>query len=646
MAKIGTLTLDLVANASKWNEGFNAAHEKMNKLRDGVNKFGPAIAKAIGAGVGAAAGALAVMVKTSADAAREIDAFTRSSKVSAEVLQKWDFAGATVGVDKVGDVFKDVSDRVGEFLTTGAGPMSDWFNTIGKQAGLTAKDFANLSGDQALQKFVTVSQAAGANMDQLSHMMQVISAGSERMLPLLINGGAGLKKLTDEATALGMVLSDKEVFQLKGLSTSITKATGLFSSMSKHISATLAPVLDAVIKMFTDMAKEAGGMGSLADKVVDNLVHGFMFVADSIDGAKRVGSVTWAVLKAGVLAVEAIVLNLANIIQGTLLTALAKVAGFAAKFSMPGAQEAADFLNGMATGLDTLTASVTQQAADAANSVRTAVSNALNKPMPSTLLQGYIDKANAASAASFAAQPAATGVAQTGVSFGQQQGAAPANPAADPRIAQLVAFGQTKQQVLQEQYMAENQLIADQLKSHAITEAQAQKASLGAQQKYQKAMTDISSEQFAKRTAAANTALSNLSTLMNSKNREMFEVGKAAAITQTIISTYEGAQKAFTSFSGLGPLGVAAGIAAATAAVAAGMARVKSIESTEFGGGSAGVSNTEAVNSAATPTSGGGAGSSRNVFIHVDNPDGIVRAGTLVDQLNIELGDGKRLVNQ
>src|SRR3546814_2241195 len=68
-----------------------------------------------------------------------------------------------------------------------------------------------------------------------------------------------MAKMAAEADALGLVLSDKEVFQLKGLGDSITKGTKLFGALTQHISAQLAPVLDGVLKLFTGWTKEMGG---------------------------------------------------------------------------------------------------------------------------------------------------------------------------------------------------------------------------------------------------------------------------------------------------------------------------------------------------------------------------------------------------
>jgi len=58
---------------------------------------------------------------------------------------------------------------------------------------------------------------------------------------------------------------------------------------------------------------------------------------------------------------------------------------------------------------------------------------------------------------------------------------------------------------------------------------------------------------------------------------EQSAVGKAAAIAQTTISTFEGAQSAFTSLAGIPIVGPALGAVAAAAAVAGGIAQVKNI---------------------------------------------------------------------
>jgi hypothetical protein len=76
---------------------------------------------------------------------------------------------------------------------------------------------------------------------------------------------------------------------------------------------------------------------------------------------------------------------------------------------------------------------------------------------------------------------------------------------------------------------------------------------------------------------AATSSLGALATLQNSKTKEIAAVGKAAAIAQTIIETYSGAQKAASALAGIPIIGPGLAVAAAAAFVAAGIARVATI---------------------------------------------------------------------
>lgn len=84
--------------------------------------------------------------------------------------------------------------------------------------------------------------------------------------------------------------------------------------------------------------------------------------------------------------------------------------------------------------------------------------------------------------------------------------------------------------------------------------------------------------------AAAQT-FGNLSAILGEESK----AGKAAAIAETVIRTYQSAQSAYASLAGIPIVGPALGAVAAAAAVAAGIANVQKIKSTPVpGGGGAG----------------------------------------------------------
>lgn len=93
-------------------------------------------------------------------------------------------------------------------------------------------------------------------------------------------------------------------------------------------------------------------------------------------------------------------------------------------------------------------------------------------------------------------------------------------------------------------------------------------------------------EQKAKTDVFANF-FGGIAQLASSENEKLARIGKAAAITQTVIQTYQSATAAYASMAGIPVIGPALGVAAAAAAIAAGMANVAAIraQSTSTGAG-------------------------------------------------------------
>ncbi len=89
--------------------------------------------------------------------------------------------------------------------------------------------------------------------------------------------------------------------------------------------------------------------------------------------------------------------------------------------------------------------------------------------------------------------------------------------------------------------------------------------------------------------AVTGSILESTSALMESKNKTMFKIGKAAAIASAIINTFLAANRAYAALAEIPIVGPALGAAAAAAAVAAGLINVNKIRQQKFeGGGSSG----------------------------------------------------------
>jgi len=146
----------------------------------------------------------------------------------------------------------------------------------------------------------------------------------------------------------------------------------------------------------------------------------------------------------------------------------------------------------------------------------------------------------------------------------------------------------TEEQALFDSYVKRNQIVGEALANDAISQKAAYELQLQLLADYEKKVADMKSKstKFEGKTAKDKTKmvlgeLGDMFQGVTAANKKMFAVQKAYSIVQTIISTFEGAQKAATAYAAIPPLAAAM----AAAHVTAGLARVAQIRAQSFDGG-------------------------------------------------------------
>src|SRR5690606_23334144 len=107
------------------------------------------------------------------------------------------------------------NDKVGDFLTTGQGPMADFFEKIGPKVGVTAEHFRNLSGSEALGLYIKSLEEAGVSQAEMTFFMEAIASDATLLLPLFKENGKELRRLTGEFDKFGGAISDVDIAKLK-----------------------------------------------------------------------------------------------------------------------------------------------------------------------------------------------------------------------------------------------------------------------------------------------------------------------------------------------------------------------------------------------------------------------------------------------
>jgi len=156
--------------------------------------------------------------------------------------------------------------------------------------------------------------------------------------------------------------------------------------------------------------------------------------------------------------------------------------------------------------------------------------------------------------------------------------------------------------------------------------------------KSKKKETDLEDKKGKEKLGALSKSMGDLSSLMNTESRKMFEIGKVAALSGAIIDGIAAVQGAYKVGNKLG--GPIVGAAFATAAGIGSAVQVQNIAKQKFGGGG-GNSNSFSGGLPTTRTSGGGGGGQdRNISIAGIDANSLISGGQLIDTLNQALGDG------
>ena len=278
MASAGSIVVSLLARTGSFETDMDRAAKSAKRRADEIDKALSAIGTAAATAGAAAAGALALLVNQTMNSAREIERQAQISNASADAFQTMAYGARTVGVeqDKLSDILKDVNDRVGDFLSTGGGPMKDFFEQIAPKVGVTADQFARLSGPEALQLYVSSLEKAGVSQQEMTFYLEAMASDTTALIPLLANGGREMAALGEEARRTGQIMSDETIAAASELKGQMDQLSGQLTGAKNIIAGELIPVLGvAATEMINfggsgDVARTAAGLlrGVLQDLVV------------------------------------------------------------------------------------------------------------------------------------------------------------------------------------------------------------------------------------------------------------------------------------------------------------------------------------------------------------------------------------------
>lgn len=257
---IGALRVNLGLDSAAFTAGAEAASKASSGLQRGLTRIGngaTALGKklsVVSAGMAALGTAAFAAVKGTADAGQMIERQSQIANAGFREFQLMAAGARSVGIenDKLADILKDVNDRVGDFIQTGGGPMADFFENIAPKVGVTADQFKELSGPQALQLYVSSLEKAGLSQQEMTFYLEAMASDATALIPLLQNGGAEMTRLGQAADGAGGIMSDKAIKASSGFNSELRRLTDGASGLRNKLAEALMPAMTNLMATITD----------------------------------------------------------------------------------------------------------------------------------------------------------------------------------------------------------------------------------------------------------------------------------------------------------------------------------------------------------------------------------------------------------
>jgi hypothetical protein len=238
----------------KTKGSLSSTSQSFDLLSNAAGRLGGALS------AGALATGMVSSIKNAIDAGAAIHNLAMIAGTGTTEFQKFAIAAQTVGIeqDKLADILKDVNDKFGDYMATGAGPLADFFDNIAPKVGITKDAFIGLSSDQALGLYVKTLEEAGVNQQEMTFYLEALASDATALNPLLRDNAAALTAIGDSAERSGRLLDEGMIKNSKIMQDRWTQVLGVMTAHWNHFWLTVAVGIDELLNISNEA--QLGGL--------------------------------------------------------------------------------------------------------------------------------------------------------------------------------------------------------------------------------------------------------------------------------------------------------------------------------------------------------------------------------------------------
>ena len=653
---VGSLLVRIGADTGGLRKGGRRAETTMQAMSRQARRTAARLAKIGTAATAAGVAMTAALTKRGLESVDAQAKLARQLGGTADGLRGLQLAASDAGVESsaLDKSMEKLNSRIGE-ARRGTGQAAASFERL----GLDADNLARMDVDQRMAHIAGAMDGLGMSTDQAADELRQMGIRNTELVNMLADGGDAIRSARDEVDAYGLSLSAVDTAQVEAANDAMSRIGLIVEAVSNQLAVELSPILQGVAELFTDTAKETGGLGDGIRAAVDLGVSGFGAVADAVESVRRL---IVSVRPAGKMMGAALVGVMADVASAILrgptdaLNGLIKIAN-----SIPGVDIDVVEPPRIAQKMEHEANLARMEAAQA----KQEINGIMSAPMPSTGMQEWVDNqremsqqaAEEAVATEQDKQSRIAAIQRAAGSEGAARTQAQMESEQEQReknLERVREYLQTEREAEIAAHEQRMEWLAQARENELITEQEFRRKKEELEEKHQANLTSAAMrglserEKFNRMSMDAQVAqvagsLQSMTSSTASENKKMFEINKAAGIANAIVNTYQGISKSLSAY----PMPLAGVMAAAHAA--AGFAQVNAIKSQSFGGGgSAGGGGAPAQTGARSTQAGTGAGEqggggqqvSRSITIRGEGVSQEWIRDSLVPALNEAAGDG------
>jgi len=604
--EIGNLSVRLSADTSELDAGISQAGQGMRRFSASAMPAIKAMA-AMGAAAAAAAGAVLAFgraginaIDAQAKLARQLDSTIgglRGLQLAAE--------DAGVSTSVINGAVERFSARLGE-AQRGTGQAADALDRL----GLSARDLASMDVDERMAAIADQVQRLGLSGAQTADLLRQFGIRNREIVNLMRQGGDAIRDARQEIEDYGLAIDSVDAATIEAANDAFSRVGLVVESVRNALAVELAPVVLEIADRFNSAAREAGGWGSVVSVAVENSVRAFGSFLDVVHRLRvALGTIGLAMAELRLsfaTFVDNSARGFAGLVDGMINGINAVIRGMQRIPGWGGIEEIGAFadsrvIEGVGKQWDA--------AFSAAGAAREEFAELVGRRLPSEAIDEFFDniaKRREEMAESMSGEMGGGFLAGFGADGEGASGAGGATPEQqEEELERLREHMGSRLDLLRESLMEEGELETERFMDRMEELHEMRELELVGEEEHQQMMRGLAEQHHDKlnaieqraaderqriqeqeaqaRQAVVDGMMNNMVSLMNSGSKEMFRIGKIAAVAQALLAGREAVVNSYNAGTRIG--GPPLGAAFAATAVAATAAQIASVKSTTFGGG-------------------------------------------------------------